>query len=343
MDDDNSPNSAKAKNNDALSAIFGQMSDCYRYLGEDERFRAIAYARAAKTLAALKKDISVYATDGSALAKLKGIGVSIAEKIIEYLDTGRIEVYEQLKKEVPFELLELMDVSGLGPATVKALYRQLGTAERQTLTKAVEDGRLNGLKGFGPKKIEDIKRALKILKPAGRMSLNDAERIAGSIVEKIREIPGIQKLKIAGSLRRRKQTIGDIDILIVATPQSRSRIVSHIVNLPEVSRVLAAGTTKVSVVLKEAHAQVDIRLVNSYEYGAALLYFTGSREHTIQLRTICKKRGYRMNEYGIFNLRTEKRMAGRTEEEMYHFLNLRYIPPEMRVGETEIEAAQLKR
>ncbi len=331
------------KNNAALSAIFQRMADCYRYLGTDERFRAIAYGNAAKVLGGMKEDISVYAKDVKTLAELEGIGVSIAEKIIEYLKTGQIEGFELLKKRVPFELLELMDVSGLGPATVKALFEDLGIADRQALIDAIEAGRLKGLKGFGPKKIESIRRALKILKPAGRMLRKDAERIASAILEEIKIIPFVQKVELAGSLRRKKETIGDIDMVIVASPQHRKRIVRHIVTLPQVKKVLAAGTTKVSVIVKEAEAQVDVRLVNPYEYGAALLYFTGSREHTIKLRTIAKKRGFRMNEYGIFDAQTGKRMAGETEEEMYHFLNLRYIPPEMRLGEGEIEAAELTR
>ncbi|MBN9351933.1 MAG: hypothetical protein J0H55_14735 [Chitinophagaceae bacterium] len=332
----------KPKNNMALSAIFQRMSDCYRYLGAEERFRATAYSNASKMLADMPEDISVYATDVKSLAGLKDIGISIAEKIIEYLQTGRIDVFEQLKKRVPFELLELIDVSGLGPATVRALYEELGTANRQTLIEAVESGRLKGLKGFGKKKIDGIRRALKILKPAKRMLLEDAQRIANGILEEIKKITGIQKVQIAGSLRRRKETIGDIDIVAVAPPQFRKRIVTHILNLPQVKQVLASGTTKISVVLKEAGAQVDIRLINDYEYGAALLYFTGSREHTILLRTIAKKRGYRMNEYGIFDVQTGKRMAGATEEEMYHFLGLRYIPPEKRLGENEIEEAKLQ-
>lgn len=326
----------------ALSAIFQRMSDCYRYIGPEERFRAIAYSNAAKALAGMQEDISIHATDIKTLVKLEGVGVSIAEKIIEYIRTGRIEFYEQLKKKVPFELLELMDVSGLGPATVKALYEQLGTIDRQSLVEAAERGGLDGLKGFGRKKIEGIKRAIKILKPAKRMFLKDAERIADGILEEIKEIPGIQKIQIAGSLRRRKETIGDIDIVIVATPQFRRRIVRRIVELSMVRKILAAGTTKLSVVLKKTNAQVDIRLINNYEYGAALLYFTGSREHTIKLRARAKKRGYRMNEYGIFDVQTGKRLAGETEEEMYHFLGLRYISPETRLGKREIEAAELK-
>jgi len=332
---------SSTKNNIALAAIFQQMSDCYRYLGTEERFRAKAYENAAKALTGMKEDISSYAKDVQSLAALDDIGVSIGEKIMEYLNTGRIEIFERLKKLVPFELLELMDVSGLGPATIMRLYEELGTPNRQALIEAFEEGRFKGIKGFGSQKIERIRRALKILKPTRKMKLKEAETIAAKVLQAINRIPGIQKVEVAGSLRRRKEIIGDIDIVIMTTPEFRKRIAGRIVALPQVKKVLAAGTTKVSVVLKNSGAQVDIRLVNQYEFGAALLYFTGSREHTIKLRTLAKKRGYRMNEYGIFDVQTGERMAGETEEEMYHFLGLRYIAPELRLGKKEIEEAIL--
>lgn len=173
------------------------------------------------------------------------------------------------------------------------------------------------------------------------MLLQDAERIGNNILSEIKKIPGVQKAELAGSLRRKKETIGDIDIVIVADPKYRKRIVSRFISLPQVAKALASGTTKVSVVLKEGNVQVDIRLVHDYEYGAAMLYFTGSKEHNIKLRTMAKERGYKINEYGIFDNATGKRLAGETEEGMYHFLNLSYIPPEMRLDKGEIEKAAL--
>lgn len=330
-----------AQNNLALSFIFHKMADCYRYLGAEERFRAIAYENVARMLYNMNEDIAEYAQDVKTLDEIKGIGLSIAEKIIEYLHTGRIETFEQLKKKVPFELLELMDVNGLGPSTLKTLHQQSGISDRHQLLDAIEAGKLNGLKGFGEKKIENIKRALKIVKPGNRMLLQDAERIGNNILSEIKKMPGVQKAELAGSLRRKKETIGDIDIVIVADPKYRKRIVSRFISLPQVAKALASGTTKVSVVLKEGNVQVDIRLVHDYEYGAAMLYFTGSKEHNIKLRTMAKERGYKINEYGIFDNATGKRLAGETEEGMYHFLNLSYIPPEMRLDKGEIEKAAL--
>lgn len=327
------------ENNITLAAIFHRMADCYRYLGSEERFRAIAYENVAKVLHNMKEDISDYAKDVKTLDEIGGIGESIAEKIIEYLHTGYIKTFEQLKKKVPYELLELMDVNGLGPSTLRTLHQELHISDRQELLEAIEAGKLIGIKGFGEKKIENIKRALKIVKPGNRMLLKDAERIGYEILHEIKKMKGVRKAELAGSLRRKKETVGDIDIVVVADPKYRKRIVTRFISLPQVEKILAQGTTKASVTLKEGNVQVDIRLVHENEYGAAMLYFTGSKEHNIKLRILAKERGYKINEYGIFDADTGKRLAGETEEEMYHFLNLKYIPPEQRLDKGEIEKA----
>lgn len=331
------------QNNTVLASIFHHMADCYRYLGNEERFRAIAYENVAKTLHNMKEDIAGYATDIKTLDEIGGIGESIAEKIIEYLHTGKIKTFEKLKKQVPYELLELMDITGFGPATLKILYEKLHITNREDLIKALEMDKLQGIKGFGDKKIENMKRALKLFKESKRMLLKDAEKTGNEILNAIKKIPGVQKAELAGSLRRKKETIGDIDIVILAEPKNRKKIVNRFIELPQVEKVLAKGTTKASVVLKYENVQVDIRLVHDYEQGAAMLYFTGSKEHNIKLRTIARERGYKINEYGIFDASTNKRLAGSTEEEMYHFLNLKYIPPELRLDKGEIEKAVLKK
>ncbi len=331
------------QNNAALSSIFHHMADCYRYLGNDNRFRAIAYENVAKILHNMKEDIADYATDIKTLDEIGGIGESIAEKIIEYLHTGKIKTFEQLKKQVPYELLELMEITGFGPATLKTLHDKLRISNREDLVKALEKGKLQGLKGFGERKIENIKRALKLFKETRRMLLKDAEKIGNEILNEIKKLPGVQKAELAGSLRRKKETVGDIDIVILAEPEYRKRIVALFIALSQVEKVLAKGTTKASVLLKKENVQVDIRLVHDYEYGAAMLYFTGSKEHNIKLRSIARDKGYKINEYGIFDVATGKRLAGSTEEEMYRFLNLKYIPPEHRLDNGEIEKAVLKR
>jgi DNA polymerase (family X) len=326
-------------NNRALEAIFHRMAACYRYLGPGERFRAIAYEKAARVLQNMQDDIALHAGNIKSLDAMSGIGESIAEKIIEYLDTGSVKKLEQLKEQVPYELLELMDISGFGPATVKLLNDRMQIHNREQLLAALVAGKLQGLKGFGANKAANLLRALKLVKQSGRMLLKDAEKLGNKIIQQLSELPGVQRAALAGSLRRKKATIGDIDIVVLAAPQYRNRIVEKFTTLPGVSRVLAKGSTRVSVVLKEGNVQVDIRLVHDFEYGAAMLYFTGSKEHNIKLRTIARGRGYRINEYGIFEMATGRRVAGETEEEMYRFLGLNYIPPEQRLDEGEIERA----
>lgn len=330
------------QNNTILASLFHQMADCYRYLGREENFRAIAYENVARILINMKEDIGKYAADVKTLDEIGGIGESIANKIIEYLRTGKIATFEKLKKQVPYELLELMDITGFGPSTLKTLHDKLLISNREDLIKALQTNRLTGIKGFGKKRIENMERALKILNTQKRMLLKDALIIGNEILDEIKKIPSVQKAVLAGSLRRRKDTIGDIDIVILAEPANRKKIVTRFINLPQVARVLAKGTTRASVLLKKENIQVDIRLVHNYEFGAAMLYFTGSKEHNIKLRTIAKEKGYKINEYGIFEIASGKRVAGETEEEMYQVLNLHYIIPEKRLGKNEIEKAIIK-
>lgn len=330
------------RNNVSLASVFHQMADCYRYLGKEEYFRGNAYENVSRILYNMKDDIGNYAPDVKTLDKIGGIGESIAEKIIEYLQTGKIKTFEQLKKKVPFELLELMNINGFGPATLKVLHEKLGISKRDDLVQALETGRLNGLKNFGAKKIGNMERALKVYKEAKRLPLKEAEKTGDTLLEKIRKITGVQRAELAGSLRRKKETIGDIDIVVLAEPVNRKKIINSFIKLPEVEKVVVKGLTRASVILKNKNIQVDIRLVHDYEYGAAMLYFTGSKEHNIKLRTIAKERGYKINEYGIFDITSGKRLAGETEEEMYHFLNLHYIPPEARLNKGEIENAVIK-
>ncbi len=330
------------QNNIMLSSVFHRMADCYRYGGQD-RFRAIAYENVAKILHNMKEDIADYARDVKTLDAIGGIGESIANKIIEFLETGKIKTFEKLKKKVPYKLLELMDIQGFGPSTLRTLHEDLGIRDKEGLIIALEENKLKGIKGFGEKKIGNMKRALKISGEAKRMTLKVAQRIGNEMIDELNKMQGVQKAELAGSLRRKKETIGDIDIIVLAEPRDRRKIVSRFIQLPQVAKVLAKGTTRASVILKKGNVQVDIRLVHDYEYGSALLYFTGSKEHNIKLRTMARNRGYKINEYGLFDITTGKRLAGSTEEEIYLFLGMKYIPPEKRLDKGEIEAAVLKK
>lgn len=328
--------------NRQLAVIFRQMANCYRYLGKEERFRAVAYNHVAQILDNMKEDISSYATDIKSLDALQGIGESIAEKIIEYLHTGKIAAFDKLKTMVPYDLLTLLDITGIGPATLKVLHEQLGIANSEDLIRALEAQAPATLKGLSRTQVENIRRALKLYKDKKRLPYNEALTIADDFLQAIKNIPGVQQVSLAGSLRRKAETIGDIDMVLVVLPEHRRYVVQKLITLPQIDSVLMKGTTKVSVILKQKSFQADLRLVNDNEYGAAMLYSTGSMEHTIHLRTIARQKGYKMNEYGIFNTGNHQALAGKTEEGMYHCLGLGFIPPEIRSDSGEIEKARLK-
>jgi DNA polymerase (family 10) len=331
---------SQTSHNLALAEIFHRMAGCYRYLGPEQRFRAIAYENAARTMHGLKEDISQYATDVKALDKLNNIGESTAEKIIEFLRTGKIIAYDELRAQVPEGLLQLMDITGFGPATVKLLHNKLGISSQEELADAIDTGKLKGLRGFGTKKIEHLMRGLKLYKQGQeRMLLSEALKAGNELLQAILNIPGVHEADLAGSLRRRKETIGDIDIVACAQTKNQKTIMKRVSSLPQVERVLAIGETKLSFLLKHTHTQVDLRLVEEAAYGAALIYFTGSKEHNIKLRTWAKAKGWKVNEYGVFDAETDKRLAGRTEEEVYDFLGLQYIPPELREDRGELQRA----
>lgn len=329
--------------NAELAAIFRRMAACYKYKGKDERFRAIAYDVAAKTIGSLRNDISIYGNDVAALDQLHGIGESMSQKIIEYLHTGKIKTFEKLKKEVPQELIDLMDIKGFGPSTIKALHDILKVNNRDELIKALENGKLDGVKGFGKKRIENIQRVLKLSKDQSQwIPLKAAQRVGNEMLNEILKIPGVIKATLAGSLRRKKETVGDIDIVATAPRKKWKSIINKFVQLPQVGHVLASGETRASVLLKENNVQVDIRIVHEHEYGAALFYFTGSKEHNIKLRLMAKERGWKVNEYGVFDVKTGKLLASKTEEDIYHLFVFNYIPPWERLGKDEFEIYRLK-
>jgi len=330
--------------NRALANIFREMAGCYRYLGPDDRFRAIAYERAARTMESLQEDVEAHAEDLESLDRLSGIGESIAEKILEYLSIGRIATLEELKRRVPTGLLDLMEVNGIGPSTLRLLHEKLGVNDRESLAEAIQAGKVGRLKGFGEKKVSNIRRALKIHKEtADRMLLRDALEVAEALLAKVRVLKGVRRAEIAGSLRRMKETIGDIDIVIVVSPSDRKSVIRSFLLLPDISRVVAAGDTKASVMLMEPSVQVDVRIVSGREFGSALLYFTGSKEHNIRLRGMAKERGWKINEYGLFENESGRRLAGETEQGIYEKLGLAYVEPELREDRGEIEMAQKAR
>ena len=328
--------------NQVIANIFYQIADMLDIKGEIE-FKSRAYRKAAQIIETLEEDLEdVYKREGKeGLRKIPGIGEGLAKKIAELIETNKLQYFENLKKEIPESIIELMDIPSLGPKKVAVLYKKLGITNMEQLKRACEEGKLRGLDGFGEITERNILRGIEMLKGAKeRVLLGVAFEDGTRYVDYLKKNPHIKKISIAGSLRRMKETIGDIDILAVS--DNADDVMEYFVNYPNVREVLAKGRTKSSIILDDG-LQVDLRVVEDKNYGAALQYFTGSKSHNIKLRTIAIKKGLKINEYGVFNKDTDKYIAGRTEEEVYKSLGLPYIEPELREDRGEIEAAQKNR
>jgi len=333
----------KNSNNQKLASLLTEMSVIYRYYGVEERFRSLAYAKAAQVINGLTDDISVYYKKNT-LEEIPGIGESIAGKIKEFLKTGAIKKYNQLKKSVPHELLEMTGIKGFGTQTLKQIHKGLRISTKAGLIKALQEGKVEKLKGFGKKKTANMLKALKIHKTLEeRMLLWDAMKTGGSVLEWMKKNPEVIDAELCGSLRRRKETVGDIDILISAEQKNRKKVIAHFCNKEIAREVLLKGDTKASIILQDSGRQVDLRVVNTDEWGSALQYFTGSKEHNIHLRTIAGDKGYKISEYGIFTTSDNKKIAGKNEEDIYKILGMQFIPPELREDNGEIEAAAKKK
>jgi DNA polymerase (family 10) len=320
--------------NKELADLFEKMADILEFKGENP-FKISAYRRASRIIGDLTQDIEEI-TERGELRNIPGIGEGMAQKISEYLKTGKVSKFEEARKGVPDELIAIMDIPGMGPKTLSMLHQERGISSLSQLEKAVENGSLMGLFGIGEKKIENIKRGILLLKQSkGRMNLGVAFPVAKRIVETLRQKTGSKKIEWAGSLRRMRENIGDIDIL--ATGPDQEKIVQAFTHLPEVKEVLASGETKASVIV-EGGVQIDLRVVEEDSYGAALQYFTGSKGHNIRLRGIAKAKGIKINEYGVF--KGKRKVGGKEENDVYRALGMDWIDPELREDRGEIEAAQ---
>lgn len=307
---------------------------------EDEPFRPRAYEKAAETIEGLEEGVSeIYKKGGlKAVEEIPGVGVSIAEKIEEILKTGHLKYFDQLKKKIPVDLEELSKVEGLGPKKILALYKKLKIKNIADLERATLKGRVAKLEGFGKKSEENIKKGLAFLKTSGnRFLLGFILPEVEEIKEKLGKLKEVERIDIAGSIRRRKETIGDADILIIS--EKPKPVMDYFVSIPGVAQVIAHGETKSAVRLRSG-LHIDLRVVPKKSYGAALGYFTGSKDHNIALREIAIKHGWKLNEYGLF--KGAKQIAGKTEEELYKKLGLSYIEPEMRENTGEIALAHAK-
>ena len=319
--------------NHEIAALFERIANVLELKGENT-FRINSYRKAARVIGDLTGDIEELAKAGK-LTDIPGIGEGTAEKIIEYINTGKMSKYEEVMKGVSEDTITLMQIPGLGPKTVSMLNKELGIAGLSDLEKALQEGKLKGLFGIGDKKIENIVKGIELFKTSQqRISIGMAYPVVKRIIEGLRLNPQIADIQAAGSLRRMKETIGDIDIL--ASCANGTDIVKSFVNMRGVTQILASGDTKGSVRVEEG-VQVDLRVVREDEFGAALQYFTGSKEHNIHLREVAKKKGLKISEYGIF--KGDKKIGGRQEEDIYKTLGMDWIPPELRENRGEIEAA----
>ena len=320
--------------NQQIAGIFDEMADLLEIKGENV-FRIRAYRRAAQNIGGLPKDVAQMTEDE--LLAIPGIGKDLAGKIRHYIDSGKMEAYDELRKEVPEGLTLLLSVPSLGPKTAKLLYDRLQIKDIDDLERLAREHRLSGLPGIKDKTEENILKGIEMLRRGKeRLPIGRVLPTAQDILSQLRKKAHVRELTLAGSLRRWKETVKDIDIL--ATSEEPEKIMSAFIHLPVVREVLMHGPTKSSVVITEG-IQVDLRVVEKESFGAALAYFTGSKSHNIRLREMAVKAGMKINEYGIYREKDDRRLGGEKEEDVYRLLGLPYIPPELREDTGEIEAA----
>ena len=302
-------------------------------------FRVRAYRNAARTIESLPESVAAMLARGADLSELPGIGDDLAAKIKEFVGTGQLRLLDEVQRRLPPSLLDLTSLPGLGPKRIKLLYDKLGVTSVSALAKALAAGKLRRLAGFGPKLERKLREALeRHVTAAQRVKLASAEEIGDALLDHLKAADGVEEAAIAGSYRRRRDTVGDLDIVVAsARPAEAMR---RFVSYPEVAEIIAEGSTRSTVRLRSG-LQVDLRVVPRPSYGAALLYFTGSKAHSIKLRGMAVKRGLKINEYGVFKGR--RRVAAATEAEIYRLLALPYIEPELREDHGEIEAASKHR
>jgi DNA polymerase (family 10) len=321
--------------NKEIAKIFNEISE---YLEMDGvQFKPYAYQKAALTLETLKNDVEdLYKQGGlKALKAIPGVGESIAHKIEEYLTTGHIQYYEEFKKKMPINLDEIVGVEGVGPKKAKVLFELLGIKTLEELEAAAQAHKIAPLFGFGEKTEKNILQAIEFLKGSkGRFLLGEILPIANQVLEQLQGLPEVERADTAGSVRRLKETIGDVDFLVIST--NPAKVMDFFVALPGVVKVWGQGATKSSVRLQEGF-DMDLRVIPPESYGAALQYFTGSKDHNIALRKIAIDRGFKLSEYGLF--KGAQMIAAETEEEVYGKLGMPWIPPELREDRGEIDAA----
>ncbi len=321
--------------NPDIARIFDEIADLLE-IEDANPFRVRAYRNAARLVQGLSNDVKTMVESGEDLTELPGIGDDLAKKIIEIVTTGHCSFLEKLEKQTPPALTELLKVPGLGPKRVKALWHELDVETVEQLARAAQEKRIRSIPGFGEKTEARIQKTLQAhLAAVPRFPIAIAAPYAAALVRYLQNIPGVRRVVVAGSFRRGKDTVGDLDILATATADSP--VMERFTAYEDVAEVLSQGTTRATVILRNK-LQVDLRAVDESAYGAALHYFTGSKTHNIAIRRMGQDMGLKVNEYGIF--RGKERIAGDTEESVYATVGLPYIEPELRENRGEIQAAR---
>jgi DNA polymerase (family 10) len=323
--------------NTAIAKVFQDMADLLELNGENP-FKIRAYQRAARTIEHLPKEIEIMLEEGEDLQTIPGVGEAIAKKTVELVNTGKLHVYEELKAAFPEGITTLLEIPGIGPKAAKRLSTELGIKSVDDLEQAIKDGRVAKLFRLGDKTADNILQQIQALRRKDqRIPIGEALPMVDEVFDALRPLPGVKNLTAAGSLRRFRETLGDIDLM--GTADNPEEVINAFVSLPQVREVLAKGPTKASVILPGG-LQADLRMVAHDSFGSLLQYFTGSKQHNIALRTREQKRGLKLSEYGITDTKTNKLEKFATEEKFYRRLGLQYIPPELREDQGEIELAE---
>ncbi len=323
--------------NREIADIFEEIADLLEM--QDEEWKPRAYRRAARTMESLSEPVEDVRERGE-LEELDGVGGSLAEKIEEYIDTGSLEYYEELREEAPVDIEALTAVESVGPKTVRKLYRELDVRDLDDLEEAAENDKIKELEGFGEKTQETILEHIdRAKKSQERMLLGKIFPTVVEIENRISEL-SFDRVEIVGSFRRRRPTVGDIDVL--STAEKPEKAMEELCEMSEVEEVTGKGETKTSVIIS-GDVRLDLRIVDEDSWGSALMYFTGSKYHNIEMRDVALDKGFKLNEYGLFDRENGEKVAGETEEEVFNELGLEYIPPEMRENTGEIDAAKEER
>ncbi len=324
------------KNTD-IATIFENIADLLE-LKNENKFKIRAYARAAQVIRHLPEEMEIMVEEGKDLKDIPGIGEAIATKSMELITTGKLRYYEELKSQFPEGIINLLDIPGIGPKTAYRLATELGINSVDQLEEAIKDGRVASLERMGEKTATNILHSIEAFRRKDkRIPLGEALPVVENILDALRRVPGVGALSPAGSLRRFKETVGDIDLM--GTADDPEKVIKAFVTLPQVRQILAQGQTKASVILPKG-LQADLRMVEHEDFGSLLQHFTGSKEHNIALRTRYQKQGLSLSEYGITDMKTGLIHRFSNEQDFYAFLGLQYIPPEIREDMGEIDLAE---